>query len=157
MVIKGRELKSYLSRWLIYPPEGKAYFDLNAAPETIMKAYVQATLARKGVTEIVVAPDLERGIKTSYQARYKNLADELEKLSLDSGLSWDLRLDHDAKRFVFDCYVGLDRSADQDVNANAIFSVDYDNITSQKLIDSKYGFANMALVAGQGEGEWRVV
>ena len=157
MVIKGRELKSYLSRWLIYPPSGVAYFSLNAAPETIMKAYVEATLERKGVTEIVVAPGLERGEKTSYQARYKNLADELEKLSLDSGLNWDLRLDHDMKKFVFDCYVGLDRSANQDVNANAIFSVDYDNITSQKLIDSKYGFANAALVAGQGEGEWRVV
>lgn len=157
MVVKGRELKSYLSRWLIYPPAGIAYFYLNAAPETIMKTYVTATLERKGVTEIVVAPDLERGEKTSYQARYKNLADELEKLSLDSGLNWDLRLDHDAKKFVFDCYAGLDRSADQDANANAIFSVDYDNITSQKLVDSRLDFANAALVAGQGEGEWRAV
>lgn len=157
LVIKGYELKSYLSRWLIYPPTGKAYYEMEAAPETIMKEYVQATLTRKGVTKIVVAPDLGRGTVTSYQARYQNLAEELEKLSLDSGLGWDITLDMDNERFLFDCFVGVDRTASQDVNTNAIFSLDYDNISEQKLIDSKLGFANTALVGGQGEGEWRVI
>ena len=78
LVIKGLELKSYLARWLVFPPTGYANYRVNSNVETIMKEYVTATLARKGITNIVVAENLNRGITTVYQSRYKNLADELE-------------------------------------------------------------------------------
>ncbi|NMA03401.1 MAG: hypothetical protein GX925_01720, partial [Clostridiales bacterium] len=102
MTVKGLELKSYLDRWLVFPPEDRAYFRINDNTETIMKEYVQATLDRKGITDIVVAPDQGKGEKTVYQSRYKNLAKELEKLSLASGLGWDIALDIENKKFIFD-------------------------------------------------------
>lgn len=157
LIVKGLELKSYLARWLVFPPEGKAYFRVNANAETIMKEYVQATLDRKGITSIVVASNQNRGIKTVYQSRYKNLADELEKLSLASGLGWDITLDIRNKKFVFDVYEGKDRTAEQNILPPAIFSIEYDNIAEQTLIDSKLNFANTAIVAGQGEGAERKI
>ncbi|NLJ90721.1 MAG: hypothetical protein GX323_07445 [Clostridiales bacterium] len=157
MVVKGKELKSYLARWLVFPPQGLAYYRLNDNVETIMKSYVAATLARKGIENIVVADDLSRGEKTVYQSRYKNLANELEKLSLASNLGWDVRLDLDNKQFIFDVIEGRDITADQDILPPAIFSIDYDNISEQELIESRMDYANTAIVAGQGEGADREI
>jgi len=157
LIVKGLELKSYLTRWLVFPPEEQAYYRVNSNVETIMKEYVQATLDRKGITSIVVAPNQNKGIKTVYQSRYKNLADELEKLSLASGLGWDIVLHLDNKQFVFDVYEGQDRTANQSILPPAIFSIEYDNIAEQTLIDSKLNFANTAIVAGQGEGAERKI
>ena len=157
MVVKGLELKSYLGRWLVFPPEGQAYYRVNSDIESIMKEYVTATLVRKGIANIVVAENQGRGTKTVYQTRYKNLADELEKLSLVSGLGWDIILDIENNQFIFDVIEGEDRTANQDILPPAIFSIEYDNIAEQKLIESRLGYANTAIVAGQGQGVGREI
>lgn len=157
LVVKGLEIKSYLARWLVFPPIGQAYYRINDNGETIMKEYVQATLQRKGITSIIVAPNQNRGIKMVYQSRYKNLADELEKLSLASGLGWDIVLDIQNKQFVFDVLEGIDRTANQNILPPAIFSLEYDNIAEQTLVDSRMNYANVAVVAGQGEGAEREI
>ncbi|HZK00151.1 MAG TPA: siphovirus ReqiPepy6 Gp37-like family protein [Tissierellaceae bacterium] len=157
LVVKGLELKSYLARWLVFPPTGYAYYRVNSNVETIMKEYVTATLTRKGITNVVVAGNQGRGIQTVYQSRYKNLADELEKLSLASNLGWDISLDLDNERFVFDVVEGRDVTVNQDILPPAIFSIEYDNIAEQQLIDSKLDYRNAAIVAGQGEGVDRAI
>lgn len=157
LVVKGLEIKSYLSRWLVFPPTGQAYYRVNSNTETIIKTYVLATLVRKGIYNIIVEPNQNRGVKTVYQSRYKNLADELEKLSLASGLGWDMTLDIKNKRFIFDVFEGQDRTAGQNTLPPAIFSIEYDNVAEQTLIDSRMNYANTAIVAGQGEGENRAI
>ena len=157
LIVKGMELKSYLARWLVFPPTGLAYYRVNSNAETIMKSYVTATLARKGVTNVVVAANQSRGAATVYQSRYKNLAEEMEKLSLASGLGWDVRLELDNKQFVFDVAEGRNITVNQSVLPPAIFSVDYDNVGEQQLIESRTNYANMAVVAGKGEGTDRAI
>ncbi len=157
LVLKGLELKSLLARNITFPPSGLAYHRINNNIETIMKEYVQALLTRRGITDTIVAANQNRGITTVYQTRYKNLADELNKLSLASGLGWDITLDLDNKKFVFDVVEGKDRTASQDTNPPAIFSIEYDNIAEQELTDSKFNYANVAIVAGQGEGADRAI
>lgn len=157
VIIKGLELKSYLSRWLIFPPGGVAYFRINDNVETIMKEYVQATLTRKGVSNITIAPNQGRGDKTVYQSRYKNLAEELEKISLSSGMGWDIKLDLRNKRFVFDVVEGRNLTSSQNIYPQAIFSTEYDNISCSDMFESRMNFANTAIVAGQGEGTEREI
>ncbi len=157
LVIKGLELKSYLARWLVYPPTGYVNYRVNSNVETIIKEYVTATLQRKGITNIVVAPNQNRGTTTVYQSRYKNLADELEKLSLASNLGWDISLDLDNNRFIFDVVEGRDITVNQNILPPAIFAIEYDNIGEQQLIDSKLDYRNTAIVAGQGEGVDRAI
>lgn len=157
LVVKGLELKSYLARWLVFPPTGYSYYRVNSNAETIIKEYVTATLQRKGINNIVVADNQNRGITTVYQSRYKNLAEELEKLSLASNLSWDIALDLDNKRFIFDIAEGRNITVNQDLLPPAIFAIEYDNIGEQKLVDSKLDYRNTAIVAGQGEGVDRAI
>ena len=157
LVVKGLELKSYLARWLVFPPTGYSYYRINSNVETIIKEYVTATLNRKGITNIVVAENQNRGITTVYQSRYKNLAEELEKLSLASNLSWDITLDVENKQFIFDVIKGDNRTVNQDLLPPAIFAIEYDNIGEQTLVDSKLDYRNTAIVAGQGEGVDRAI
>lgn len=152
VIIKGQELKSYLSRFITIPPNGYAYHRVNSSAETVMKEYVISNLTLRGIAEIGVLNNQNRGNNLIYQTRYKNLADELEKISLATGLGWDITLDVEGKRLLFDVVEGKDRTASQNILPPAIFSVEYDNIGEQKLVDSKSNFRNVAIVGGQGEG-----
>ena len=148
MVIKGLQLKQYLSR-RITKPVGVAYDRKNTNAETIMKSYV-ASYAN--IPSLTIADDLGRGGVFVYQTRYKPLDEELSKLGKVSGLGWNISLDLENKQFVFDIIEGLDRTAGQSVNSNAIFSADFDNVTEQSFMQSKMSYANVAIVAGRGEG-----
>lgn len=155
--VRGLELKSYLQRMIIFPPVGKSNFRINDNAETIMKEYVSKQLERKSITNIEVATDKKQGEQMVYQSRYKNLADELGKISNVSGLGWDIHLDMKNKKFVFDTYLGRDVTVNQDTLPPAIFSPDFDNIEAQSLEESTLDYANTAIVAGQGEGVNRAI
>lgn len=162
LIVKGQQLKTYLGRRITLPPTGRAQDYKNDYVENIMKYYVEANCvnpadARRKIDRLRIAPVESRGIKTQYQTRFKNLAEELEKLSLISGLGWDVYLDLKNKEFVFDVFEGRDLTAAQSVLPPAIFSVDYDNISSQKLIESAMGYKNTGYVGGQGEGIDRTI
>ncbi len=157
MVVKGLSLKAYLKRQITFPPEGEPYYQVEGDAETIMKGMVSANLSRKNIIQIVVATNQHRGEVTTFQTRYKNLAEELEKFSLATELGWDITLDLTNKKFVFDVIEGKDLTAGQEIYPQAIFSLEYDNIVEQQLIDSKLDYANTAVVGGQGELEWRVI
>lgn len=154
LTIRGEELKNYLSRWVTKPPEGQAYHRINANAETIMKAYVEKNCR---IPYLEIAPDLSRGNKFVFQTRYKQLDEELAKIGLASGLGWTIKLDLENKKYIFNVVEGVDRTAGQDVNSRAIFSDEFDNLTGQKLTQSKSGYKNVGIVAGQGEGAERVV
>ena len=158
MVVKGLELKAYLNRWVVFPPSGESHLKIKGTAEDIMKQYVEATLIRKGILDkFAIKPNLDRGEITTYQSRYKNLAEELETLGKANGLGWNLILDLDNKKFVFDILQGDDRTENQVDLPAAIFSLEYDNIEDQELTESRMDYSNTAIVAGQGEGVDRVI
>lgn len=162
LIVKGQQLKTYLGRRITIPPTGRAQDYKNDYVENIMKHYVEANCVnpadtKRKIDRLRIAPVESRGIKTQYQTRFKNLAEELEKLSLISGLGWDVYLDLKNKEFVFDVFEGRDLTAAQSVLPPAIFSVDYDNVSSQKLIESAMGYKNTGYVGGQGEGTDRTI
>lgn len=157
LVVKGAMLSGLVGQRITYPPAGKAYDYINAPIETTMKHYVDAncinpTDPARVIPNLVNAFDLARGEKVQYQTRYKQLDEELEKLSLSSGLGWHVWLDIEHQRYVFDVLVGRDLTANQSVRPPAIFSTDFDNIESQSYVSSAIGYKNMAVVGGQGEG-----
>ncbi|MEL7568959.1 MAG: siphovirus ReqiPepy6 Gp37-like family protein, partial [Eubacteriaceae bacterium] len=161
MIVKGRELKSILDRRITYPPLGLAYDYINSNSESIMKGYVDknaiSVTQNRIIANIQIAQNLNRGISTVYQTRYKNLLDELESLSLLSSLGYGIKLDLDGKKFIFDIYVGIDRKASQVVNSRAIFCKDYDNIITQNYKEDQKNYKNYAIIGGQGEEENRQI
>ncbi|MEV2709810.1 siphovirus ReqiPepy6 Gp37-like family protein [Paenibacillus larvae] len=162
LIIKGNLLASLIGRRITYPPEGKSHDYFNAPIETVIKQIIKHNCVNpvdqeRTVPGLICAPDQGRGEKIQFQTRYKPLGEEVEKLSLMSQMGWEVSLDIESQRYVFDMLTGRNLTADQDVRPPAIFSTAYDNIESPSYTNSAIGYKNIAVVGGQGEGEDRKI
>nr|DAM13487.1 MAG TPA: hypothetical protein [Caudoviricetes sp.] len=162
ITVKGYSLGYWFTQRITVPPTGYAYHSFNAQAEDIMIALVNANAAdpidtNRKIPNLIIEPSQSRGEQLFFQSRYKNLADELTKLSKTSGLGWEIVLDYRNKQFVFKVFEGKDLSANQNINPPQIFSIDYDNVKKQNYVDSNIGYKNCGYVAGQGEGENREI
>src|SRR5699024_6546201 len=87
-----------------------------------------------------------------WQSRYKTLAEELEKIGLQTGLGWNIEVDYDNKRFIFKVLEGRNLSANQSILPPAIFSPEFGTLKELSYVESELDYKNFAVVAGQGEG-----
>ncbi|MGJ0908842.1 hypothetical protein CF065_18910 [Clostridium sporogenes] len=162
VMVKGFSLGYWFTNRITVPPVGYAYHTFNINIEDIMLALVNANAvdpldADRKIPNLVLEASKSRGLKLEFQSRYKNLDEELTKLSKASGLGWTIALDYKNKKFIFKILEGKDLSTEQNINPPQIFSIDYDNIRKQNYLESNIGYKNMAYVAGQGEGEKREI
>lgn len=162
VLIKGPAVASMMGRRITVPPAGFAYDRVNSNTESIMKGYVDRNCVNpadvnRTFQSLVIAANQARGGSLVYQSRLKFLDLELEKLSLASGLGWDVTLDIANMQWVFDAFDGRDLTAGQTVNPPVIFSVDFDAVKAQTFIDSDIGYRNIGYVGGQGEGDAREI
>ena len=160
LTIKGYELGVILSQRITIPPVGQAHDILEANAETVMKHYVRRNCLQIPGMEflfLAIGDDQQRGINLKWQTRYKNLANELEQISILSGLGWHIYPDLNSRKWTFDIYNGRDFSVNQNINPPVVFSPEFDNIKSQEFIDSLINFGTYAIVGGQGEGVDREV
>ena len=157
LLIIGSSLSSLVGRRITLPPAGQAYDVVNSNAESVIKHYVDnncinpVDISRK-IPNLIIAPNQNRGINLKYQSRLKQLDEELEKISIISGLGWDISIDIENKTFMFDVVEGKDLTTSQATNNPVIFSIDFDNIKGQTYVDSDLNYRNQAYVGGQGEG-----
>lgn len=162
LLIKGSSLSSLVGRRITLPPAGQAYDVVNSNAESVIKHFVDVNcinpidISRK-IPNLIIAPNLNRGIDLKYQTRLKQLDEELEKISIISGLGWDISIDIENKIYVFDVMEGKDLTSNQTVNNPVTFSIDFDNIKGQTYVDSDLNYRNQAYVGGQGEGVERTI
>ena len=78
------------------------------------------------------------------QTSYANVAEKLSDICKREG--WGYKLALDGNHFKFEIYAGTDRSA------TVFFSEEFGNLISTKFIDDETDLANVALIAGEGEG-----
>ncbi|MFC6038434.1 siphovirus ReqiPepy6 Gp37-like family protein [Paenisporosarcina macmurdoensis] len=159
LIVRGYDLKGILAKRFTIPPDGQAYDGQTADAETLMKQFVNnnavLTTSERIISDLTVAPNLNRGSSFFYQTRFKNLKDELEKLSITSGLGWEVQFD--GSSYLFDVSEGRNLTSTQNIHPPVIFSVEFDNVRSQKVIESSLDYKNVAIVAGQGEGAAREI
>lgn len=156
-LIKGYALKSIVAQRITMPPVHTAYDNKSGPTESVMKHYVNNNLVnpvdpRRKIPQLVIAPDLQRGIHIDYSSRFKNVAEEMSTLSLTSGLGWDVTLDITNKQWVFDIVEGRNLVAGQSINPPVIFSPQFESLKSLQYTQSELNYKNVAIVAGQGEG-----
>jgi hypothetical protein len=156
-LVKGLPLKAIVGQRITLPPSHTAYDNKQGDAETVMKHYVDINLVnpidpQRKIEELVIAPNLNRGVDISWQSRYKNVAEEITSISLNTGLGWDVTLDINQKKWVFDVVEGLDLTVNQDTNPPVIFSPQFDSLQTLGYSDSLLNYKNMAYVGGQGEG-----
>lgn len=161
--IKALPLKTWLSRRITLPPSHTAYDNKQGPAETVMKHYVENNAVNpldpeRKIPRLVMAPNLERGPTVSWSSRFKTVSEEMEEISMISGLGWNISLDIANKHFVFDVKEGSDLTYSQRDNPPVIFSPEFNSLKSMSFAESSLNYKNIAYVAGQGEGiERRVV
>lgn len=161
--IKALELKSIIGQRITLPPSHTAYDFRSSNAETVMKHYVNRNVinpndSKRRIPQLTLAPDKNRGINISWQSRFKNLVEEQEEISLNSGLGWIVSVDYKNKKWVFDVLEGRNLTVNQSVNPPVIFSPSFDSVKNLSYTESELNYKNMAYVAGQGEGiERRVI
>lgn len=160
LIISGYTLSGHVGRRLTIPPEGRSQDRIKAPIETVMKHYVRQnavnpTDTTRIIPQLIIAEDLGRGEFVDWQSRYKQLDEELEKISNPTHFGWDVFLDEENEKWVFEVYEGRNLTDSQDILPPVIFSIDFDNIKGQNFTQSSIGHKNTAYVGGQGEGEER--
>jgi hypothetical protein len=158
-LITGADDSVLLNELLAYPNPttddvtnlGQA-FDARLGPaESVIKDYVDANIGPSGVparqvANLVIEPDLERGVIVQGNARFEPLQELLYGLAQTGGIGY--RIVQEAQQLVFKVY--------EPTNLAAKVRLDLEN---QKLSRTEYSYANAkatrAIVGGQGEAQWR--
>ncbi|HZJ98484.1 MAG TPA: siphovirus ReqiPepy6 Gp37-like family protein [Tissierellaceae bacterium] len=155
LTVKGYSLSHFLTQRITLPPEGVVQDTIEGNAEAVMKHYVKRNCLDIEVMEFpnfIISKNQNRGGNIKWSSRYKNLAEELEKISRLTDIDFTIYPDFESKTYVFDVYDGRNFSANQDINPPVIFSSKFDNVKSQEYVDSLIDYGNYAIVAGPGEG-----
>ncbi len=155
LTIKGYSLSHFLTQRITIPPAGKAQDIIEGNAETVMKHFVKRNcldIPGMEFPNFIISTNKNRGENIKWSSRYKNLDEELEKISRLTDIAFIVYPDFKLKNYIFDVYNGRNFSASQNINPPVIFSSKFDNVESQEYMDSLLDFGNYAIVAGQGEG-----
>lgn len=85
-----------------------------------------------------------------------NLYDVIQAMCQKARIGFKIIL-NETNQFVFSLYAGADRSYNQTTNPFVIFSPNYENLINSSYFESRQGYKNVTLVAGEGEGASRKV
>lgn len=161
-LVKGIALKGVMAQRIIVPPAGDSHDRASGSAETVMKHYVNNHIVnpfdmKRKIDMVVLASDQQRGSQISWESRFKKLDDELVEISKASGLGWDVFLDFQQKKWIFDVFEGRNLTVNQTENPPVIFSPQFESLKQLTFVESDYNYKNFGYIAGQGEGELRRV
>lgn len=160
LMVKGYTLKGILARRLI-EPKVDGYDKQEGNQEFIMKQFVYNntinTSATRQIYQLAIADNKGLGKFDKWRGRFENLADKLQEIGEHSELGWDVVIDIENKKFIFDVFQGKNLTQGQSDNSPVIFSVDFQNIKGHNYIDSNINYKNVVYAGGQGEGENRLI
>lgn len=159
LIIKGYTLKGVVGRRLTVT---SSYDRVSGTAESVMKHYVDNHCInpvdpKRIIPQLALAPNLGRGMSTPWQSRYEYLDDVLGKIAAFCDTGWEVYLDINNSKWIFDVNVGRNLTADQDLLPPVIFSVDFDNIKNQHYINSAFGYKSVGYAGGKGDEENRLV
>ena len=161
--ITGLELKSVVGQRITVPPPNTPYDVISGPSETAMKHYINNHLVNpinpsRKINQLVIAENMGRGSDMDWQSRFQSISEEEHIIAMMSGLGWNIKIDYDSKKWLYDVYEGKDLSVNQDVNNRVIFSPQFNNIKNMSFSDSDLNYRNAAYIGGQGEGiERRII
>jgi len=98
-------------------------------------------------------------ININIEAAYtdKPLDESLWDICVKNEISYEVLMNHEAKKYEFVVYSGKNRSTLQAENPHVIFATVFGNVISQSYLDDKSNYKSTAYVAGEGEGVARKV
>lgn len=161
-LIRAPHIKMMAQMRLTIPEEGETHDVFKGHPAEAMKYLFDRHVANpsnpdRAFPSVTVTDRMFGGGDFEWQSRYRELAEELEEISIITGVGWTVELDIKEKKMVFVPSVGVDRTFEQTENSRMLFSPEWKTLHTLSFTDSSLDYKNVAIVAGQGEGLERKV
>lgn len=154
LTVSGRSLESILARRIVW----KQTFYYGKFEDLIYKLInenaVNPTDTNRKISNLIL--DNKPGITSliTKQLTGANLYEAIVEACTAYEIGWKITLNSN-KKFVFSLYKGVDRSYNQSENPYVVFSPEFDNLINSNYESDVSNYANVALVAGEGEGKDR--
>lgn len=122
--------------------------------ENVMKSFVlmnavQPVNPNRIIPNLVLSESRGIPIETTEGTVNQPLDEYLYELCKKHDVSFDILLDHENKKFVFDVWQGTDRSVGQSVHNPVIFAKEFDNVLKQDYTESISDLKTTAIVLGE--------
>jgi hypothetical protein len=127
--------------------------------ENVMKSFVlvnavQPANPNRIIPNLVISENWGIPIETTEGAVNQYLCDYLYELCKKHDVSFDILLDHENKKFVFDVWQGMDRTTNQNVHSPVVFAKEFENVLKQHYTESVRDWKTTAVVLGENaEGQ----
>lgn len=155
LTVSGRSLESILARRIVWKQTSIADTVQSVIYTLIAQNATSPIIAERRITQLYLdTPPLADTVKINKQITGDNLLDAVVELCTAYNIGWRIILTDD-NRFKFSLYRGVDRSYNQTENTWVIFSPEFDNLINSSYKRDTAKYANVALVAGEGEGAER--
>lgn len=157
LTVTGRSLESILDRRIIW---GQRVLNGNfqdAIKTLLEECIISPAIEERKIPNFTFAESTDAkitGLTIDTQYTGDNLYDVIHDLCDENNIGFQVILNNQ-NNFVFWLYAGTDRSYAQTENTYVIFSPSFDNIINSNYYTSKATLKNVALVAGEGEGNSR--
>lgn len=153
LTVSGKCLKSIVGRRIVMNQTS-----MNGKLETCVNRLlneniINPTNIKRKISNFIFDNSTNFNINVAMQATGDNLAELFSEICQNYGIGWDVYIKN--KKLAFTLFNGVDRSADQTENPRVIFSYEFDNLITSDYIENVKNYANVAIVAGEGEGSER--
>ena len=148
ITVSGRFVTSFLARRIIWGTETLSGDLSVCAAQLVNNHLISPTDSSRKIAGIAFASPV-LGVTVNTQVSYKNLMDTVAGLCDASDRGIKTVFDPSTGNLAVTLYIGA--------VSQAMFSREYENLTSQIYTQSTMDYANTALIGGEGEGASRVL
>lgn len=150
IIVTGRSLESIVARRIVWKQTTFSGNVSGLIQKLISDNIISPLITNRKIDNFTFRSLLASSESITKQITGDNLMEAIVAICKTYGYGWRIKLVN--KIFVFELYKGLDRSRNQNVNAHVIFSPTFDNLVNSNYKFEHANVANVALVAGEGEG-----
>lgn len=153
-IVSGKSFESILNRRIIWNQTSFSGTVENLIRKLINENAINPSDSARKINNLILGPSQGYSETIEKQITGDNLGEAISALCTTYGYGYKITLT-DSKKLQFDLYKGVDHSYQQTTNPYVVFSPTYDNLINSNYEKNKSNFANVALVAGEGEGASR--
>lgn len=153
LIVTGYDVKKILGQRIIWSQSNVDGNVEDYIRNLVYKSLVNPNLSARAITNALGRQNFFLGDKanfkevTTQQASYSNVKEKVEEFCTLYG--WGYKIVVDIGNFYFVLYKGTDRSG------QVVFADEFENLVSTNYVEDSSNLANVALVAGEGEGSER--
>lgn len=154
--ITGRNIESILDRRIIMSQTVYSGTVEGYIRKLLNENCINPSDANRKIPNIALGPLKDFGDPIEIQCTYDNLLEHIIQICKAYRIGFRMLFHEESKKFVFELYRGTDRSVSSGIESPITFSKGYDNLLSTQYFCDFSTIRNVAIVAGEGEGNKRV-